>query len=178
MWQCSHQHENRDSAKFCGKCGEPRVVRVPCARCGSILEPEDIFCTACGHPREAVEQAPPLPPPVREPEPAPAPRVQPAPAPVPPPVEAKPPAEPEAAPVPEAEPPDAEPPEAEPKEEPVTFSFGGAVIEMKESPEAAKSTGPIRRRPPAEGVSPMQSAILSFIVIVVLFGLALYFITR
>jgi hypothetical protein len=65
-------------------------------------------------------------------------------------------------------------------EQPVTFSFGGAIIEMKASPDLPRATGgPVRRsRPANEGLTPAQSAILSFIVIAVLLGLALYFITR
>jgi len=153
MWQCSRQHENREEAKFCGKCGERRVIRVHCAQCGAVVEPEDSFCTNCGHPREnAAESAPP-------PSPAPEPAV------------ATPPA---SEPKPALEPPSK-------AEEPVTFSFGGAIIEMKEPPDAPKTSGsgPVRRaRPANEGLTPTQSAILSFIVFAVLLGLALYFITR
>jgi hypothetical protein len=152
MWQCSRQHENREEARFCGKCGERRVLRVHCTQCGAVVEPEDFFCTSCGHPRESAPEsaAPPLTPP---PEPAPAPPAPPAAAAAPP---------------------------TPTKPEPITFSFGGAVIEMEPTAAAApKEPGAIRRRPPApENLSPVQSAILSFLVIAVLLGLALYFITR
>ncbi len=146
MWQCSQQHENKDEAKFCGKCGEKRETRVSCPACGTKLEPDDVFCTSCGQPR----------------------KVEPAPAPVP--VVAEPPPTPVAPPAsPVVEPPPA-------AEEPVTFSFGGAKIAMidAKSPPPAKAATVAR----SGGMSPMLSAILGFVLIGAVLGLAFYLVTH
>ena len=160
MWQCTQQHENRDEAKFCGKCGEKRETRVLCSQCGTILEPDDVFCTSCGHPRNT------------EPKPAPAPVVAPvAPVQVTQPVEAA----PTEIPATIAAPPE-EPAPEEPKDEPVTFSFGGAMIEMKDDPSK-----PDRLKKPSggkRGMSSTMTAILSFALIAAVLWLALYLITR
>lgn len=155
MWQCSQQHENREEAKFCSQCGEKRVTRVYCSECGSLLEPEDVFCTSCGHRRDV------------EPKPA---VVSPTPV-VPTSVE-----QPrEAAPV-------AALPNNPSPAEPVTFSFGGAKIAMGDNPkrqEPAVKTVPASA-PTARsgGMSSTQSAILGFLVSAAVLGLAFYLITR
>ena len=169
MWQCSQQHENRDEAKFCGKCGEKRETRVSCSACGSKLEPEDVFCTSCGH-REAAKTVEPPKAPVQPPHPVePARTAVPAPA-VPAPKEE--PAQPPAAPPPPVEA-AVEPP---PADEPVTFSFGGAKIEMidAKSPRAPKPAASARGR----GMSSMVSAIMGFVLIAAVLGAAFYLITR
>jgi hypothetical protein len=59
------------------------------------------------------------------------------------------------------------------EDEPVTFSFGGAIIEMKDDtkPEnAAQGSG--------GGMSSAQTAILSFVLFAAVLGLALYFVSR
>lgn len=162
MWQCSRQHENKDEAKFCGKCGEKRETRVLCSACGAQLEPEDVFCTSCGHPRKA-EPAPAsvavaVPPQTPAPVTPPPTPVAPSPVPV-----ASSPTEPAVEPPP-------------PVEEPVTFSFGGAKIEMIDgkSPRAAKATASARK----QGMSPMLSAILGFVLIAAVLGAAFYLVTR
>jgi hypothetical protein len=153
MWHCSQQHENRDEAKFCGKCGEKRDTKARCPECRTVLEAEDVFCTSCGHAREAGVVAAAV--------------VAAAVAPVavaPIVVVAVP--EPSTAPV-------AEVPKAE-EPEPVTFSFGGAKIAMKDpsKPEVAK---PAARR---SGMNPLVTTILSFVLIGGVLLLALYFVTR
>jgi hypothetical protein len=151
MWHCTQQHENREEAKFCSKCGEKRVTRTVCSKCGSLLEPEDVFCTSCGHPRDAEQQPPP------------------ASAPVTPKAHA-----PMEVPVPQAQV-IANAPQQQPEaEKPVTFSFGGATIAMKDDskPDTAK---PAR---PRKGMSAAMSGILSFVLIAAVLGAALYLITR
>jgi hypothetical protein len=155
MWQCSRQHDNKDEAKFCGKCGEKRETRASCTACGAKLEPEDVFCTSCGHPRK--QEAVPAPMPAPVPVPAAVPEV-------PPPVPVEPPP-----PEPAVEP-------QPPAEEPVTFSFGGAKIEMIDgkSPKAAKPATSARRG----GANQMVSAIMGFLLIAAVLGAAFYLITR
>jgi hypothetical protein len=156
MWQCSQQHENRDEAKFCNKCGEKRVMPARCAACGATLQTEDEFCTACGHRREG------------EPHPV-------TPVPVLAPVTA---AEPVRVDVPapalETVVSDPLPAASKPEHEPVTFSFGGATIAMKDDsrPDTAKPA--VRRK----GLSPALTAILSFALFAAVLWLALYFVTR
>lgn len=168
MWQCSQQHTNREEAKFCAKCGEKRVIRELCSECGTILEPEDVFCTACGHRRAsavAVEAvAPPAVAPIVAPEPVR--EVPPAPAAV----------------APVAAPPAPEPaPTAAAEEEPVTFSFGGALIEMKDESKAAKSAKAAAGSASGESKSGMSSTttgILSFVIFAAVLGVALYLFSR
>lgn len=63
-----------------------------------------------------------------------------------------------------------------PAEEPVTFSFGGAKIEMVDakSPRPAKPTA----TKSGGGMNPMLSAILGFVLIAAVLGAAFYFVTR
>ncbi len=164
MWQCSKQHENREEAKFCGKCGEMRIVRAHCSKCGALLEPEDVFCTSCGHPCNS------------EPEPAASASAFVAP------VEATPFEEsalPTEATVATAT---TEEPQAE---EPVTFSFGGMSIAMKDDPtkperaaKPAKAGGSPSTGARGGGMSSVQSAILSFVLIAAVLGLAFYLVTK
>ncbi len=41
------QLENKESAKFCGKCGAK--LALICPQCGSENDPENNFCNECGH---------------------------------------------------------------------------------------------------------------------------------
>ncbi|MFC1886870.1 AAA family ATPase, partial [Thermodesulfobacteriota bacterium] len=51
------QFENREGAKFCGKC---RAKLSPiCPSCGSENPPENIFCDECGHDLQKAKEAPP-----------------------------------------------------------------------------------------------------------------------
>ena len=51
------QFENREGAKFCGKC---RAKLSPiCPSCGSENSPENIFCDECGHDLQKAKEAPP-----------------------------------------------------------------------------------------------------------------------
>ncbi len=76
-----------------------------------------------------------------------------------------------AAPVAETE---APPPAAPVEDEPVTFSFGGAKIAMKEPGKPDKVKPPKR----ASGMNSTVSAILSFAVIALVLFLAFYLITK
>lgn len=138
MWQCSQQHENRDAAKFCSKCGEVGATPVKCSQCGSALEPEDLFCTSCGH------------------------RLDPEPAAL-------------ASAVPEAAVATAALEVPKP-DEPVTFSFGGTIVTMKD--DLAKPDKAAKVSASGGKMSSAQSAILSFVLIAVVLGLAFYLITR
>ena len=40
------QHENKDKAKFCRKCGS--ALELICPRCKHVNEPDSIFCEECG----------------------------------------------------------------------------------------------------------------------------------
>jgi class 3 adenylate cyclase/tetratricopeptide (TPR) repeat protein/regulation of enolase protein 1 (concanavalin A-like superfamily) len=40
------QHENKDKAKFCRKCGS--VLELICPKCKSVNEPDSVFCEECG----------------------------------------------------------------------------------------------------------------------------------
>src|SRR5438874_10000269 len=42
------QHENRDSARFCGACGVSLVRGDACPRCATVSPPGQRFCDACG----------------------------------------------------------------------------------------------------------------------------------
>jgi len=175
MWQCSQQHENRDEAKFCGKCGEKHVTPVHCSECGSLLEPDDEFCTSCGHRRDAAPKLAPPTPAVAAVAPVAATPIE-KPVPL---VKAAAAATPIEAPTPE------EPTPEEPQaEEPVTFSFGGMSIAMKDDPskpdkpKAAKAGGSSSAGARGRGMSPTQSAILSFVLIAAVLGLAFYFVTH
>ena len=162
MWQCSQQHENREEAKFCAKCGEKRVERVICSACNSVLEPDDVFCVICGLKRGVaapVFESLPLPAPVVVPRAAPPPVVEPPIAPAPPVVTAAPPVVPIAPP----EPPAAAPPTGES----FSFSFGGATIGAQT---------PVKKVKPAK--SPMATGMLSFVVLGVLLLVALYLLSR
>ncbi len=137
------QTENRDSAKFCTKCGfkladlnkqpapeaAPTDVPHTCPSCGAIVKPTAKFCTSCG---SAIPQVAPQPVVIPEPEPIPEPVPVPEPEPIPEPVPIpKPEPIPEPVPVPEPEPiPEPVPvPEPEPIPEPVP------VPELKPIPE-------------------------------------------
>jgi hypothetical protein len=150
MWQCSRQHDNREEAKFCAKCGEKRVVRVLCQACAAVLEPDDVFCTSCGHKRDAQPAAAP----VQAPEPAPVPVATTSP---------EPPAAPTVA------------PKAEPPGESFSFSFGGTTIESVGPESKAKAPS---KAAGSGGRNPFVTAILSFVVFAVLLGAALYFLSR
>ena len=155
MWQCSQQHENREEAKFCAKCGDKRVERVVCSSCNAVMEPDDAFCVACGQKREGAPsmgavssrvEALPLPPPVRIPEPTPtAPAPLPAAAPVPP-----------AAPAP-----------LPASEDAFSFSFGGTTIGAQT---------PVKKTKKSKG--PMATGIVSFVAFGVLLLIALYLLSR
>jgi len=124
------------------------VIKALCSQCGTMLEPEDAFCTSCGHRRDA------------EPVPTPPPVISP--------VEvAAPPAPPTVAPV------------EEPKaEEPVTFSFGGTMVAMKDDSKSPEKPAKVGGGAPGRGMSSTQSAILSFVLIAVVLGVAFYFVTK
>jgi len=83
-------------------------------------------------------------------------------------------------PEPAPEPPPAAPAEEPAQDEPVTFSFGGAKIAMKEEAlKPAKSAAKIERAPDKrDAISSTQYAILSFVLIAAVLGAAFYFITR
>jgi class 3 adenylate cyclase/tetratricopeptide (TPR) repeat protein len=42
------QTENRETRKFCAKCGAPLAIK--CSQCGSENLPGELFCGECGHP--------------------------------------------------------------------------------------------------------------------------------
>lgn len=149
MWQCSQQHTNREEAKFCSKCGEKRVERIVCSSCGAILEPDDAFCTACGHKRESAPAIPPEPAPVPEPIPS--------------------------EPVPTPEP--SEPAPAPEHKESFSFSFAGMTIESAED-EAAKSVKAKPPAKSAAPRSSTVNAALSFLLIGAVLGAAIYFLSR
>jgi hypothetical protein len=163
MWQCSQQHENREEAKFCAKCGERRVERVICAACGTVLEPTDIFCISCGYKVE-VKRAPfaapvviappppPPPPPVAEPVAVPVAAIA---TPAPPPVVA----------VTEPATPAPTPDASQPEE--FSFSFGGTTIGTKTPVKQVKKSK-----------SPMTTGIMSFVVLGVLLLIAIYLLSR
>ncbi|HUE30119.1 MAG TPA: zinc ribbon domain-containing protein, partial [Verrucomicrobiae bacterium] len=47
--QCPHcQHDNRESARFCGECGVSLVHGDACPRCATVSPPGQRFCDACG----------------------------------------------------------------------------------------------------------------------------------
>lgn len=159
MWQCSQQHENREEAKFCSKCGEKRETRVYCPGCGTLLEPEDLFCTSCGHRRDAEPAPVPKPEVVLTAPVVPASVVQPV----------------------QSAPLSASAQDPSPAE-PVTFSFGGTKIPMGDNP---KMPEPAVRTVPASaptsssgGMNSTQSAILGFVLSAAVLGLAFYLITR
>jgi Double zinc ribbon len=162
MWQCSQQHDNREEAKFCSKCGEKRETRVYCPECGSLLEPGDMFCTSCGHPRDTEPKT------VSAPATAPPTYVRAAPIepPAPRPVEAA----------------VAAPPREPNPGEPLTFSFGGAKLAMGDNPKRPESavTTVLANTPatPAGGMSSAKSMIIGFAVSAAVLGLAFYLITR
>jgi uncharacterized OB-fold protein len=168
MWQCSQQHDNREEARFCSKCGEKRETRVYCSECATLLEPEDLFCTSCGHRRDIESKRVSAPATVRATSVAATPIEAPAPRP---------------AEVAVVEPADvAAPPKDSNAAEPVTFSFGGAKIPMGDNP---KRPGPAVKTVPADApttrvgrLSSTQSMILGFVVSAALLGLAFYLITR
>ena len=178
MWQCSQQHENKEEAKFCSKCGEKRVVQVYCTECGTLLEQDDLFCTSCGHQRDTQPQ------------------VMAKPAPVTPVVQAPIVSTPVVLPTPVVpaqvvqsvvSPAQTVPPTALPQEsiaeEPVSFRFGGALIPMGAEPQKQQQTArPMAGSvPPSAGIggmSSVQSAILGFVAILVVLGLVFYLVGR
>ena len=46
-------HENRDTATFCGGCGESLARDLACSSCGAANPPGQRFCDACGKRLEA-----------------------------------------------------------------------------------------------------------------------------
>jgi class 3 adenylate cyclase/tetratricopeptide (TPR) repeat protein len=52
------QTENRETRKFCGKCGAPFAVKCP--QCGSENLPGEDFCGECGHDLRKPQEAPPI----------------------------------------------------------------------------------------------------------------------
>ena len=50
------QHENREEAKFCIKCGEKFGVKCP--NCGNSLPFEALFCDECGHTLAELKETP------------------------------------------------------------------------------------------------------------------------
>ena len=50
------QHENREGAKFCIKCGEKFGVKCP--NCGNSLPFEALFCDECGHTLAELKETP------------------------------------------------------------------------------------------------------------------------
>jgi class 3 adenylate cyclase/tetratricopeptide (TPR) repeat protein len=50
------QAENRETRKFCGKCGAPLAVKCP--QCGSENLPGEDFCGECGHDLRKPQEAP------------------------------------------------------------------------------------------------------------------------
>ena len=50
------QLENREGAKFCGKC-RAKLLRV-CPQCGNENTPENNFCDECGHDLKGPKEAP------------------------------------------------------------------------------------------------------------------------
>jgi hypothetical protein len=153
MWQCSQKHDNREEAKFCAKCGEKRVERIVCSACGTVLEPTDEFCIACGC---KVAQ-----------EPAPRPVVD---LPPPAPTGAPPPPPPAAAAKPDVTP-TVEPPipasEPAKEEETFSFSFGGTTVGAKTPVKKVK-----------QSKSPMATGVISFVVLGILLLVALYLMSR
>ena len=65
--QCPNcQHENREGAKFCIKCG--RNLESVCPQCGKDLPAEAVFCDGCGHDlTQAAPSQPTTPPPTKNP---------------------------------------------------------------------------------------------------------------
>jgi serine/threonine protein kinase/class 3 adenylate cyclase len=49
----SCNHENRESARFCGACGQPLSKTVRCAGCGTDNPRGQRFCDECGSPLQA-----------------------------------------------------------------------------------------------------------------------------
>jgi hypothetical protein len=45
----SCSHENRESARFCGGCGQPLSTTVRCAACGTDNPRDQRFCDECGN---------------------------------------------------------------------------------------------------------------------------------
>ena len=45
--------ENRDSARFCGDCGQPLATTVSCVACGTQNPRRKRFCDECGGALEA-----------------------------------------------------------------------------------------------------------------------------
>jgi len=52
------QHENREGAKFCIKCGEK--FEAKCPNCGNSLPSEALFCDECGHTLAKLKEGPPI----------------------------------------------------------------------------------------------------------------------
>jgi class 3 adenylate cyclase len=50
--------ENREGAKFCGKC-RAKLSRV-CAQCNTENSPENVFCDECGHDLEPIQEPRPI----------------------------------------------------------------------------------------------------------------------
>jgi class 3 adenylate cyclase/tetratricopeptide (TPR) repeat protein len=46
----SCSHENRESAKFCGECGQALSATAPCPACGTDNPRSQRFCDECGNP--------------------------------------------------------------------------------------------------------------------------------
>lgn len=55
--KCSKcQHENREGAKFCKKCGNK--LELICPSCGHPYQADSIFCDECGHSLTKLKEAP------------------------------------------------------------------------------------------------------------------------
>ena len=50
--------ENREGAKFCGKC-RAKLLRL-CVQCKSQNSPENVFCDECGGDLEEIKDPPPI----------------------------------------------------------------------------------------------------------------------
>ena len=81
LMKCAHcQSENRETAEFCGDCGQSRRSPTLCRKCGNANPVGRKFCDKCGH--SLVEPASAQAPPPAPPTPAPS-ATAPASAPVP-----------------------------------------------------------------------------------------------
>ena len=57
MWACAEcGASNPESAKFCGKCGQPRRYEWACSKCGTHNAANVKFCLNCGKEKEQSEE--------------------------------------------------------------------------------------------------------------------------
>jgi eukaryotic-like serine/threonine-protein kinase len=62
--KCSHCHyDNRETATFCGICGQSLQAEITCTRCNHLNPPENRFCDKCGQALTTVTSSIPVPPP-------------------------------------------------------------------------------------------------------------------